>query len=504
MPKAILSVHDKTGLVDFARGLVELGWDSARFGRYSPTSTRSRAAGHRGGRLHRFAGNTGRAGQNAPPGSSRRAAGPLDRSDQHELHGLGWDYIDLVAVNLYPFETDHLQTGCHPRGSDREYRHRRGDPDPRGGQESRAGHPGLRPSRLRRRIAELQCGGVARRAAQSPGSQRLFRSQPITTRSSRLSRRASSLRLTLLPSPEACATAKIRTRRRSCTVINQARGPLGGKVLQGKELSYNNLLDLDAAWRASPVCSDRRLRLSNTFHPAGLPRRMHLAEAYRLPWLPIRSRPTAGSSPATARWMRPTAAAIKDLFVECIIAPGFRDRGAGDPGEAKKNLRLVEMPGLAGRAQSIEMRSITRGCAATDAWILATRREREWKVVSERQPSEEEWAALRFAWKACQHVKVQRDCLCPGDGHGWNWRRAAKPGRLRAHRGPTRWRARQGRGDGFRRILPLCRSVRNRRSGRHHRGGAPGRLDARRRDRWRRLTKRAWRWSLTGVRHFRH
>ena len=75
MPQAILSVYDKTGLVEFARGLAALGWKLLASGGTAKLLRENRPASHRGGRLHRLARDPRRAGEDAPPGDPRRAAG---------------------------------------------------------------------------------------------------------------------------------------------------------------------------------------------------------------------------------------------------------------------------------------------------------------------------------------------------------------------------------------------------------------------------------------------
>jgi phosphoribosylaminoimidazolecarboxamide formyltransferase/IMP cyclohydrolase len=114
------------------------------------------------------------------------------------------------------------------------------------------------------------------------------------------------------------------------------------------------------------------------------------------------------------------ALAIKDLFVECIIALGFTPESL-DVFSKKKNLRLVEMPDLAIEPET-EFRSITRGVLSQSV-DYGDPEASEWKVVSQRSPSEKEWAALRFAWKACQHVKsnaivLAQDTATVGIGGG--------------------------------------------------------------------------------------
>ena len=98
----------------------------------------------------------------------------------------------------------------------------------------------------------------------------------------------------------------------------------------------------------------------------------------------------------------PLAEELGNLFVECIAAPGFSEQ-AQAYFLARKNLRLLAMPDLHIKPGN-ELRSINRGMLR-QSMDFGDPPDTEWQVVSQRAPSETEWQALRFAWKACQHVK---------------------------------------------------------------------------------------------------
>jgi phosphoribosylaminoimidazolecarboxamide formyltransferase/IMP cyclohydrolase len=179
-------------------------------------------------------------------------------------------------------------------------------------------------------------------------------------------------------------------------------GPLGGKVLQGKELSYNNLLDLDAAWRAAVSYSEPGVCIVKHLSPCGIATASALLDAYTAALASDPVSAYGGVIASNRRIDEATAAAIKPLFVECIAAPGFEPAALAILA-AKKNLRLVEMPNLS-VYPAVEYRSVNAGvlCQSVD---FGDPEDAEWRVVSKRQPTEEEWSALRFAWKAVQHVK---------------------------------------------------------------------------------------------------
>ena len=134
---------------------------------------------------------------------------------------------------------------------------------------------------------------------------------------------------------------------------------MGGKILQGKELSYNNLLDLDAAWRAVVSYQKSSIVIVKHLSPCGIASGDNQARTYRAA---LASDPVSayGGIIASNRILEAdTALAIKELFVECIIAPGYQ-KEALEILAKKKNLRLVEMPDL-NIEPVVEYRSIVRG-----------------------------------------------------------------------------------------------------------------------------------------------
>jgi phosphoribosylaminoimidazolecarboxamide formyltransferase/IMP cyclohydrolase len=179
-------------------------------------------------------------------------------------------------------------------------------------------------------------------------------------------------------------------------------GPLGGKILQGKELSYNNYLDLDAAWRAAVSFADPTIVIVKHLSPCGVASSDKLSEAYlnALASDPISA---FGGVIASNRMLdSETAQAMHDLFVECIIAPGFSEE-ALQLFAAKKNCRLILMPNLE-ISPIKEYRSVNQGILVQTI-DQGDPKPEKWKVVSKRSPSNQEMQALRFAWHVCQHVK---------------------------------------------------------------------------------------------------
>jgi phosphoribosylaminoimidazolecarboxamide formyltransferase/IMP cyclohydrolase len=179
-------------------------------------------------------------------------------------------------------------------------------------------------------------------------------------------------------------------------------GALGGQVLQGKELSYNNLLDLDAAWRGVVSFDDPSIVIVKHLSPCGIASAERLVDALENARASDPVSAFGGVIACNREFDGATADALGELFVECIAARGF----SGEAREIlakRKNLRLVEMPDLEIEPR-YELRTIVRGLLEQEV-DLGDPAEGEWRVVSKRAPSGEEWRALKFAWKACRHVK---------------------------------------------------------------------------------------------------
>ena len=177
-------------------------------------------------------------------------------------------------------------------------------------------------------------------------------------------------------------------------------GVANARQVQGKELSYNNIVDLQAAWDlaqefAEPVCA-----IIKHTNPCGTATGKTLAEAYvrALECDPVSA---FGGVIGVNRTVDAAAASeMAKLFLEVIAAPAF-DEGAKNAFAAKKNLRLVEVP--AGQ-QNWVLKNISGGMLVQDS-DLHKLAEADLKVVTRRPPTPEEKRALLFAWKVCKHVK---------------------------------------------------------------------------------------------------
>lgn len=401
MPKALLSVYDKTGLVEFATSLHQLGWELIASGGTAQALSES---GLPVTEVSRYTGSPEILGGRVKTLHPAIHGGILSRSteeDRAQLALEGWSEIDLVVVNLYPFEETIARAGVT----------------------------------LAEAIEKIDIGGVALMRGAAKNFMRVaIVCEPVDyedvlraleqggldeaqRRSLAVKAFASTAHydqaIYAYLSGDACLTIQAypvqelrygENGHQTAALYGYApgAGPLGGRILQGKALSYNNLLDLDAAWRTAVGFSEPAIAIVKHLSPCGVAANEKLVLAYQQA---LASDPVSafGSVIACNRTVDgETAATMGDLFVECIIAPGFSEEALQSLA-GKKNCRLVEMPDLE-IEPAYELRSIVRG-------ILRQRVDvgdpegTEWTVVTKRAPSAAEWEALRFAWKVVQQVK---------------------------------------------------------------------------------------------------
>jgi len=173
--------------------------------------------------------------------------------------------------------------------------------------------------------------------------------------------------------------------------------------LQGKELSYNNILDITSATYLIGEFERPTVAILKHTNPCGVASADTLAEAWEQAYATDRQAPFGGIIIVNHTLDGALAAKIAEIFTEVIIAPRFSDEAMAILGK-KKNLRLMVAKEGIGADSLQEIRSVVGG-------VLVQDRDRtlgnvsEFRVVTKRQPSAEEWAALLFAWKICKHVK---------------------------------------------------------------------------------------------------
>jgi phosphoribosylaminoimidazolecarboxamide formyltransferase / IMP cyclohydrolase len=181
---------------------------------------------------------------------------------------------------------------------------------------------------------------------------------------------------------------------------------------QGKELSFTNLLDLDAAYAIAVEFDEPAAAVVKHTNPCGVATGASLAAAY----IAARDADILSAYGGIVALNRPvdeaTAEAIRSTFIEAVIAPSV-DEAALPVLARKKNLRVVTAGGDGRAGGTIEFRSVLDGVLAQErdrvieartCWMAGALPEGV-RVVTRREPSESEWEALRFAWRVCAHVK---------------------------------------------------------------------------------------------------
>ncbi len=178
-------------------------------------------------------------------------------------------------------------------------------------------------------------------------------------------------------------------------------GVAGARQLQGKELSYNNLVDLDAAWQLVCEFESPAAAIIKHTNPCGCAEQPSLAEAYRRAYECDPVSAFGGVLGFNRCVDEETALEIAKTFIEAVAAPDYTPEALAVL-SAKKNLRLVCVTRPA--REELVIRTISGGYLAQTPDVHRFERSQA-RVVTERAPSEEEWAALEFGWRVVKHVK---------------------------------------------------------------------------------------------------
>jgi phosphoribosylaminoimidazolecarboxamide formyltransferase / IMP cyclohydrolase len=183
-------------------------------------------------------------------------------------------------------------------------------------------------------------------------------------------------------------------------------GVASARILQGKELSYNNLNDTDAAFELVSEFSTRpAVAIIKHANPCGVAEADTLLEAYQraLACDPVSA--FGGVIAANRPLDEATAKAMTAIFTEVVIAPGV-DETAEALFAAKKNLRLLVTKGMAdARFGGLTVKHLASGFLVQDEDREERSGRADWKIVTQREPSAEESRDLAFAWAVAKHVK---------------------------------------------------------------------------------------------------
>ncbi|MFI5184882.1 MAG: bifunctional phosphoribosylaminoimidazolecarboxamide formyltransferase/IMP cyclohydrolase, partial [Vicinamibacteria bacterium] len=176
------------------------------------------------------------------------------------------------------------------------------------------------------------------------------------------------------------------------------------RKIQGKELSFNNLLDLDAAWRLVTELDEPACVIVKHTNPCGTALGAGPLEAYDRAWECDPVSAFGGIVAFNRKVDAVTAKKISAVFVEAVIAPGF-DADAKKLLAGKKNLRVMDMDTTGiHRVTGFDLRRVMGGMLAQE-WDLHRLAKDKCEVVTKRPPTEGEWKALLLAWTVAKHVK---------------------------------------------------------------------------------------------------
>ncbi|MQL53462.1 bifunctional phosphoribosylaminoimidazolecarboxamide formyltransferase/IMP cyclohydrolase [Desulfofundulus thermobenzoicus] len=411
--RALISVSDKTGVVDFARGLVDLGVEIVSTG---GTARALQEAGLPVTYVKEVTGFPeildGRVKTLHPAihGGilARRTADHLDQLKEHRITP-----IDLVAVNLYPFR----ETIARPGVTLEEAIENIDIGGPAMVRAAAKNHQHVlvvvNPSRYPEVLAALRAGNVTGRlrlelareafahtAAYDAAIAAYLQKQlqgdmpfpPAWVMSLEL---AQSLRYGENPHQRAAFY-------RDPTVT----GPCVGTAVQlaGKELSYNNILDVNAALELVREFMDPSAVIIKHNNPCGAASAGDLATAYRLAYEGDPVSAFGGIVACNCTVDTETARQMAEIFLEAIIAPGFTPE-ALEILTAKQNLRLLQTGPLTGQStDGLDMRRVNGGLLVQEADRALTRPDRV-RVVTEKQPTEGQLAEMAFAMAVVKHVK---------------------------------------------------------------------------------------------------
>ena len=188
-----------------------------------------------------------------------------------------------------------------------------------------------------------------------------------------------------------------------------ASGGSGGlaraQQLHGRELSFNNLMDADAAWRTVSDYDEPAVCVIKHANPCGLASRNDLAEAYQLAYAGDPVSAFGGIVGFNRSVTAEAAEAMGPVFYEVVVAPGY-DGDALEILQRKRNLRILSVdPAVpSGGATDYDVRPLSGGMLVQTPDAIAEN-PNEWTTATERAPSASELADLAFAWKAVKHIK---------------------------------------------------------------------------------------------------
>lgn len=415
MPRVLMSVYDKSNLIAFATELVGMGWDIVASG---GTKEALEQHGIAVVSIEQLTGIPSLLGGRVKTLHPSIHAGILAKDTEQDLLELnqnGYAVISMVVVNLYPFQETVAQAGVS----------------------------------LQDALEQIDIGGVAllRGAAKnffrvttvsSPDSYQVILDElRINGETNLATRRDLAVQAFALTQEydtaiHAYLSQSIQAQHRDPSQLpshlsigakltqlmrygenpHQAGGfystmrdsyPFGSQLIGEKTLSYNNILDIDCAWRAVSSFEDPTVVIVKHLNPIGVASADKVADAFQDA---LASDPVSAfggvialNRPVTLEFVE----ALESLFIEAIAAPNFNEQAVELLQKKRKNCRLLTMS-YPYSGQSLELRTVHRGVLVQQV-DMGDSSELSFRVVGQKLPSESELASLRYAWRVVQHVK---------------------------------------------------------------------------------------------------
>jgi phosphoribosylaminoimidazolecarboxamide formyltransferase / IMP cyclohydrolase len=430
--RALLSVSDKTGIMEFARGLTELGIEivstGGTFRELSEAGVPVRPISDLTGFPEIMHGRVKTLHPKLYAGmlAVRDDAGHLQEAEEHDV-----EFVDLVCVNLYPFERTAAQRGVEERevienidiggptmirAAAKNYRYVAPVVSPESYDavlaELRESDRRLAPATRQNLAAEA----FAYTARYDMAIARWFqeRHEDFPPFLVRAYEKVLELPYGENPHQRAAYYAQVGARRHVLSMVSQ---------LGGKELSFNNILDLDAARSLVDEFQVPACVIVKHNNPCGVALGSDLLEAYRRAFASDPLSAFGGIVCLNRLVDRPLAEALVGQFIEVLFAPGYDD-GALEVLSSKPNMRVLD-----NREQHVStgppeasLRQVAGGMLVQDPDSGLEDRQ-EMQVVSQRRPTEAEWTEALFAWRVCKHVRsnaivLSRDLATVGVGAG--------------------------------------------------------------------------------------
>lgn len=412
---ALISVSDKTGVVEFARGLVELGGTILSTG---GTANAIRTAGLPVTEVSSHTGSPEIMGGRVKTLHPKIHGGLLGRrgraDDVRQMQEQGIEPIDVVVVNLYPFESTIAKPDCTfedaienidiggpsmLRSAAKNHADVVVVVDPGDyGRVLETLQSGAVPLTLRRELARKVFQHTSRYdglianylSLQDDGADKFPARFSITYE------RAEILRYGENPHQEGAFYREIGSTEPSISL---------GRQLHGKAMSYNNYLDANSALELAKEFNDTAVVIIKHNNPCGVALGATPVEAYRK----ARETDPVSAFGGVIASNRPVdlemAKEVTSTFVEVLIAPEFTDEAVAEL-QRKKDLRLLTVGLLEDRTRDgYDLKKLVGGLILQDRDLGALADLKTLAVPTKRKPTEDEYAACAFAWKVCKHVK---------------------------------------------------------------------------------------------------